>query len=321
MRRVGKLLRLYQRGGLQWLVRKTGLLRLLNADLAALEKLLPPLPPRFSSETIPEVTPPQGEKRARVGMLTGCVADLFMAPENEATVRVLAINGCEVVTPPAQRCCGALHAHLGEMEAARELARHNIAVFEEANVDAVVLNSAGCGAAMKEYHRWLGQDPEWAERAQRFGAKVKDLSEFLLALGLNRRDLHPLECRATYDDACHLAHGQGITEEPRRLLQAIPGLELIELPEASWCCGSAGIYNLIHFREARQLLERKMKHVQSTGAELLLTGNPGCLFQLRYGVQEWGLNVRVEHTVTVLDWAYHPHRRPEEFSRPSPDSE
>jgi len=304
MRVLGRLLRLYQRSGLQWLARTTRALNLLPSPLGSLEQLLPSLPKRFSHETIPEVTPPVHGQRARVGVLLGCVMDLFGAAENEATVRVLARNGCEVVAPKGQKCCGALHAHAGEMEEARQLARHNIDVFAEAEVDAIVLNSAGCGAAMKAYGHWLRHDPAYADKAAAFSAKVKDLSEFLVHLPWETAALQPVELRVTYHDACHLAHAQGITQEPRALIRAIPGVELIELPEATWCCGSAGIYNITHFDLSMELLARKMKNVASTGAEAVVTGNPGCLFQLQYGVRRHGLDLEVLHTVTLLDRAY-----------------
>jgi glycolate oxidase iron-sulfur subunit len=306
LHRLGKLLRLYQRSGLQWLARRTGALRLLPGDLATLEQFLPPLPKRFSHQTIPPVVPPVGSRRARVGMLLGCVMDLFCAAENEATVRVLARNGCEVVTPRQQRCCGALHAHAGEMAQARQLARHNIRVFEESGVEAVVINSAGCGAAMKSYGHWLQDDPEWAERARRFSARVKDFSEFLVDLGLNTRDLQPLPIRATYHDACHLAHGQKVVDPPRQILQAIPGLQYVELPEADWCCGSAGIYNITHFETSLQLLDRKMEHLRGTGTGVVVTGNPGCLLQLRFGLRRHRLDMEAVHTATLLDRAYAP---------------
>jgi glycolate oxidase iron-sulfur subunit len=304
LRRVGKLLRLYQRSGLQWVARHTGAIRLLPGDLPDLEQLLPPLPKRFSHQTIPPLVRPNDEKRARVGMLLGCVMDLFCAAENEATVRVLARNGCEVVTPRRQKCCGALHAHAGDLAHARQLARQNIRLFEDAKVDAIVLNSAGCGAAMKDYGHWLHDDLEWAERAQRFSAKVRDLSEFLLDLGLNTRDLRPLPVQATYHDACHLAHGQKIVAPPRQLLQAIPGLEYVELPEANWCCGSAGIYNVTHFDTSLELLDRKIGHLRETGADVVATGNPGCLLQLRFGLRRHRLAMEAVHTVTLLDRAY-----------------
>jgi glycolate oxidase iron-sulfur subunit len=304
LRRVGKLLRLYQRSGLQWVARHTGAIRLLPGDLPDLEQLLPPLPKRFSHQTIPPLVRPNDEKRARVGMLLGCVMDLFCAAENEATVRVLARNGCEVVTPRRQKCCGALHAHAGDLAHARQLARQNIRLFEDAKVDAIVLNSAGCGAAMKDYGHWLHDDLEWAERAQRFSAKVRDLSEFLLDLGLNTRDLRPLPVQATYHDACHLAHGQKIVAPPRQLLQAIPGLEYVELPEANWCCGSAGIYNVTHFDTSLELLDRKMGHLRETGADVVATGNPGCLLQLRFGLRRHRLPMEAVHTATLLDRAY-----------------
>jgi glycolate oxidase iron-sulfur subunit len=300
----GRALRLYQRSGLRTLVRRTGMLRLVPFGAGRMEGLLPELPRRFSSATIPEVSPPRGERKARVGILLGCVMDIFCTEENEATVRVLQRNGCEVVAPHEAGCCGALHAHAGDLDNARRLAKQVIEVFERAEVDAIVLNSAGCGAAMRDYGRWFHDDPLWHGRAEAFVAKVCDLTEWLAQHGLEREGLRPLRLTVTYHDACHLHHAQRVVDPPRTVLHQLPGLHLIELPEANWCCGSAGTYNLTHFDESMQLLDRKVDHIAATGAEVVVTGNPGCLLQLRFGVERRGLAVEALHTVTLLDRAY-----------------
>ncbi len=303
LRLLGVAMRLYQRTGLRRLVHRLGLLKAFGA-LGEMERLLPELAPQPSSRTIPEVTPAVGEQRHRVGVLLGCVMDVLCAKENEATVRVLARQGCEVVAPHACGCCGALHAHAGEMGKARELARQVIATFETTEVDQIVLNSAGCGAAMKDYAHWFHDDPVWAERAAALSAKVVDLTEWLATHGLRREGLRPLHLRVTYHDACHLNHAQGVSVQPREVLRQLPGIHFVELPEAGWCCGSAGIYNVTHFTEAVQLLDRKMANLAATGAEVVVTGNPGCLIQLQYGVERSGLATEAVHTAVLLDRAY-----------------
>ena len=299
----GRILSLIDRLGLRDRARKLGLLKLLPGQLGEMERLLPPLPAQRSSETVPAVTPAKGEQVARVGVLLGCVMDVLCGPENEATVRVLARNGCEVVAPDCG-CCGALHAHAGDLPRARRLAKGVIQAFEQADVEAVVLNSAGCGAAMKDYGHWFANDPEWAARARALSAKVVDLTEWFAVHGLRQAGLRGIEQRVTYHDACHLNHAQGVNAPPRQVLGAIPRIDLVEMPEAGWCCGSAGIYNITHFAEAVQLLDRKMANVERTGAQIVVTGNPGCLLQLRYGVQRAGLEIEALHTATLLDRAY-----------------
>jgi glycolate oxidase iron-sulfur subunit len=303
LRAVGAALRFYQRSGLQRLVRGSGLLRLFPASLAASEALLPPLPPAGRRGSLPEVVPARGMRRARVGLLHGCVQDAVFRPHNEATLRCLARQGAEVAIPRTQGCCGALHAHAGEPEAARALARATITAFEGAGVEAVVVNAAGCGAHMKAYGHLLRGDPAWAERAAAFARKVVDVTEFLARAPLVG-PLGPLPLRATYHDPCHLAHGQKVRAEPRALLRAVPGLELVELGEAEMCCGSAGIYNLTEPAMARRLLDRKMAHVEATGATAVVTANPGCILQIAAGLRARGRAVEVLHVVEVLDRAY-----------------
>jgi glycolate oxidase iron-sulfur subunit len=303
LRAIATGLRLYQRSGLQRLVRASGVLRLLPASVAASEGLLPPLPPSAGRGALPEVVAARAARRARVGFLHGCVQDAVFRGHNEATLRCLARQGVEVVIPRTQRCCGALHAHAGEPEAARALARANIVAFDAAGVEAVVVNAAGCGAHLKGYGHLLRGDPAWAGRAAAFAARVVDVTEYLARRPLEG-PLGRLPLRVTYHDPCHLAHGQRVRGEPRALLRAVPGLELVELREAELCCGSAGSYNLTEPAMARRLLERKMGHVQATGAEAVVSANPGCLLQLAAGVRARGLPMAVLHVVEVLDRAY-----------------
>lgn len=303
LRAVAAGLRLYQRSGLQRLVRASGVLRPLSARLAASEALLPALPPAGRGGPLPEVVPARGSRRARVGFIHGCVQDAVFRTHNEATLRCLARQGAEVVVPRAQGCCGALHAHAGEPELARTLARSTIVAFEAAGVETVVVNAAGCGAHLKAYGHLLRGDPAWAGRAAAFARQVVDATEFLARAPLVG-PLGPLPLRATYHDPCHLAHGQNVRAEPRALLRAVPGLELVELGEAEMCCGSAGIYNLTEPEMAQRLLERKLGHVEATGATTVVTANPGCILQLAAGLAARGRAVEVLHVVEVLDRAY-----------------
>ncbi len=300
---VGFGLRLYQKSGLQGLLRRSGLLRLLPGRLADLEAMLPPLQGGVFRRPLPPTIPAQGMRRARVALITGCVAAQFFNETNWATARVLARNGCEVVVPAAQRCCGALHLHSGEREVARALARQNIAAFEATGADYYVINAAGCGSTLKEYGHLLAHDPAWAERARAFSQRVRDVTELLAQLPLEPPRA-ALRCRVTYQDACHLAHGQRIREQPRQLLQAIPGLELVEMRGADECCGSAGIYNVVHYDVAVRLLEQKIAAIAATGAEIVAAANPGCLIQIAYGLRRQGLPLQVAHPVDLLDRAY-----------------
>jgi glycolate oxidase iron-sulfur subunit len=303
LRLVAGAVRLYQRSGLQRLVRASGLLRLLPASLEASEALLPPLPPAGPGGALPEVVPARGARRACVGLLHGCVQDAVFRPHNEATIRCLVRQGVEVRIPRAQGCCGALHAHAGEPERARALARATIRAFEAPELEAVVVNAAGCGAHMKAYGHLLREDPAWAGRAAALAGKVVDVTEYLAGAPL-AEPLGPLPLRATYHDPCHLAHGQQVRSAPRALLRAVPGLELVELGEAEMCCGSAGIYNLTEPVMAQRLLDRKMAHVEATGAATVVTANPGCILQLAAGLRARGRAGEVLHVVEVLDRAY-----------------
>ncbi len=291
-------LRLYQRSGLSGLLRRGALARRLPR-LAALGALLPEIGP---VERVPALTPAAGRRRARVGLLVGCVQAVFFPQVNAATARVLAAEGCEVAAPPGQGCCGALSLHSGREEEAQRYARRTIAAFEAVGVDAVVVNAAGCGSSMKQYGDLLRDDPAWAERAASFAAKVRDATEFLAELG-PAAERHPLPLAVAYHDACHLAHAQGIRQPPRDLLGAVPGLELREIEEAEICCGSAGVYNLMEPRPAAELGERKARHVLDARADLLATANPGCLLQLRASLARLGERLPMAHVMEVLDAA------------------
>jgi glycolate oxidase iron-sulfur subunit len=306
---AGRILRLYQRLGLQTFVRSSRVWKLLPRRLRELEAMTPAVQPRFSDELISPVTPAIGPKRYRVAVLTGCAQDLIFSDVNRDTVEVLARNGCEVVTPPEQHCCGSLHAHNGEWQLAQRLARKQIDQFPPEDFDAIITNAAGCGSHLKHYAKLLKGDPTYEERARAWDGKVKDIHEWLIQIGLTPPSAkgQPTQ-RVTYHEACHLCHGQKITAQPRQVLRAIPNLKLLELPESMWCCGSAGIYNLIQPEMATDLLERKLEHIKSTGAEAVATGNPGCLLQILNGARGQNLSLRIVHPITLLAEAY---RRPE----------
>lgn len=308
---LGTLLWFYQASGLQGLAHRTGLAaRLAGRDLAALDRALPRVPAPWRRRR-PAVLPARGARRLRVGLFTGCVMDQVFFATNANTIRVLQAAGCEVVVVPGQGCCGALHAHAGEPDGARALARRNIQAFLAAGVEAVVNNAGGCGAALKEYPDWFRGDPQWAEKARSFAARVRDFSELLATLPLP--PLRPLPGRVTVQDSCHLAHGQGIREQPRQLLRAIPGLEVRELREPDRCCGSAGIYNLTQPELSMGILDGKMAQVQETGAATIVTANPGCLLQMRLGIQRAGLagQVRAVHIADLLAAALPPEFTPD----------
>jgi glycolate oxidase iron-sulfur subunit len=303
-------LKVYQRSGLQALAHRTKIFDAINnfptpfkGQLAIPEVLMDGVKGDLIPRRIPEYTPTIGQCRHRVGMITGCIMDQVFHDINEATVRVLSANGCDVITPPQQNCCGALHVHAGEAKTARDLARHNIDVFEPHNLDAIIINSAGCGSTLKEYGHLLRDDPAYATRAQRFSAKVKDISEYLASIVMNKH-FGAINHVVAYHDACHLLHGQKIKEQPRQLLKALPGITIVDLKESDWCCGSAGIYNLTNQEMAQELLNRKMKHIAETGASIVVTGNPGCMLQIAMGARQRGLELQVMHPVQLLDAAY-----------------
>jgi glycolate oxidase iron-sulfur subunit len=295
-------LRMYQRSGLQSLMRRSGIFKLLPASLRAVENLTPPAPRKkeAGANALPERVAAQGETRLRVGMLLGCVQSVFFPEVNAATVRVLAAEGCEVIIPKEQGCCGALMVHAGEETAALDYARRTIDAFERVAVDMVVINAAGCGSNMKEYGYLLRDDAKYSERAKVFSAKCRDISEVLA--GLEPRAMrHPLRLKVAYHDACHLQHAQGVRAQPRAVLGQIPELQILETAEAALCCGSAGIYNLVRPEPAQELGERKVRNVLATVPDIVATGNPGCVLQLRSGLRAAGSHVPVLHTVEVLD--------------------
>lgn len=309
---VGLALRLYQSLGLQTLLRKSGILSLLPARLRELEAMTPQVQAAFSAELIPITLAPSGLKRHRVALLTGCAQDLIFSDVNRDTAEVLARNGCEVFTPPHQHCCGSLHAHNGDLETSRLLARRNIDQFPPRQFDAIITNAAGCGSHLKHYASLLAQDPAYAALAVEWDAKVKDIHEWLATIGIAAPSASAQPPQTvTYHEACHLCHGQKITAQPRALLKSIPNLKLVELPESTWCCGSAGIYNLIQPKMAGELLDRKVRHIESTQSPVVATGNPGCLLQVKNGCTQAGLNLRVVHPVTLLAEAYRAEAKPE----------
>jgi len=298
LRLLTDALRLYERSGLRALAARLPLL----ADRA----LGPQVRGRpFSGKGL--LVRPQGPVRRRVAFLTGCIMPLVHGRVHRATLRVLARHGCEVYAPPAQACCGALHAHSGDAETARQLARRNIDAFLSEEFDAIVVNSAGCGAAMKEYAALLRDDPEYAGRAQRLSSLVRDVHEFLAEAGFEPPKGR-LPLRVTYQDPCHLAHAQGISRQPREMLAAIPGLSLVEMAHPERCCGSAGVYALTQPGMALRLLDAKMRDVSRTGASVIATANPGCMMQLEAGLRRRGMKGRVVHTMELLDRAYRQER-------------
>jgi glycolate oxidase iron-sulfur subunit len=300
LRRLLGPLRIYQRSGLQTLVRRSGFLKLLPSSLRAMESLTPPAPPKEHGAALAGRVPAQGPPRLRVGLLLGCVQRVFFPEVNAATVRVLSAEGCEVVIPAEQGCCGALMIHAGEEEGALEHARRTIDVFESAQVDMVVINAAGCGSSMKEYGYLLREDPAYRERAKAFSAKCRDISEVLAGLE-PRAPRHPIRLKVAYQDACHLQHAQGVKSQPRTVLGQIPELTILETADAALCCGSAGIYNLVRPGPAKELGERKVRNVLATSPDMVATGNPGCVLQMRSLMREGGVRVPVVHFVELVD--------------------
>ena len=299
LRALGTGLRLYQQSGLQSLVRKSCLLHFLPPSLRALEPQTPTIAPRFSNELIapmerglsvrpdnPGHNPPPLETppRRRVALLTGCVQDLVFPDINRDTADVLLANHCEVLTPPVQPCCGSLHAHNGDLDSARLLARRQLDLFPVADLDAIITNAGGCGSHLKKYGHLLADDPAYAARAHAWDAKVKDIHEFLIETGCRPPTAGCGESTVTYHESCHLCHGQKISVQPRQLLRLIPGLTLRELPESSWCCGSAGIYNITQPEQSAKLLDRKLTHLAATASPVVATSNPGCHLQLQNGL-------------------------------------
>lgn len=307
LRRLARLLRLYQRSGVERAVNALRLPRLLSKKLMALAPMAPRISPQFTFDLLPEVVPAVGERKYRVALLVGCVQDLAFANVNADTAFVLARNGCEVHVPRGQACCGSLHAHTGDLDTAVALLRRNLAVFDRDEFDAVIVNAAGCGSFWRELEHFRTHTTSFTEveRAAlgRLAQKTRDVNAFLAEVELEAPRA-ALNLTVTYHDACHLAHAQKVRQAPRILLQSIPGLRFVELAESDWCCGSAGVYNITHTATALELLQRKVEHIAATGAEVVACANPGCSIQLAYGLRRQGLDVRVEHPISLLRQAY-----------------
>jgi glycolate oxidase iron-sulfur subunit len=301
--KTARALRFAQRSGLVSVARVTGILGLLG--LQERERLMPKVDEKFFSSALGETFPARGQRRARVAFFAGCIAQVTFSDLNRATIRVLQANGCEVVVPAGQVCCGALPAHAGVRDVARSLARTNLAAFNPSDFDAIVTNAAGCGSTLKEYtHLFPGGEPTY-QAAEQFSAKMRDVTEFLAELGLTA-PLRPLPLRVTYQDSCHLLHGQKVREAPRSLICAVPGVELIEMPLADQCCGSAGVYNVTETKTSLELLALKMESISQTKSQVIVTANPGCILQLRAGAASRRTGQEVLHVIELLDRATAP---------------
>jgi len=294
-----RLLYFYQNSFIRNLIRKIISILPHSKKNIEIESLTPKISKVFSSSVIEEKTLAADKPKYKIAFSTGCIMDVAFADINIDTIEVLKKHQCEIITPKQQVCCGSLHAHNGQIDKAKELAKINLDVFSEFEYDFLISNSAGCGAFMKEYDHLFIDDPKYAEKAKSFSMRVKDISEFLATIEPPSQ-LHPLDEKITYHDACHLCHSQKITAEPRKVLKQIPDIKLIELQESTWCCGSAGIYNVTRHDDAEKILERKMKNLEDTGADIVVTGNPGCIGQLKYGIEKHGLQMQVMHTVSLV---------------------
>lgn len=296
-------LRLYEALGIRRLVYALGLTRILPKKICDMEAMLPCLPQRPLRQVLPQITEARGENKYQVGFFLGCAQSLLFSDESAATVRVLSRNGCTVITPKDVECCGMPAHGYGRLDLVRAQAKQNISVFEKSEVDVVVTDCATCGSTLKEYGDYFKDDPEWAERAEAFSQKVRDVSEFLMEIPLEKPKGR-LQKRVTYHDPCHLRRAQHVSEQPRDLLKMIDDLEFVELPESDWCCGSAGSQLITHYETSIQVLDRKMDNLDSTQAQVIASGCPGCQMQLNTGIQRRGLDVRVVHPITLLDEAY-----------------
>ncbi len=303
LKTTAALIKFYQKSGIQDIMHNSGFLKFISPRLAEMDKLAPKMSDKPGRKIIPDITKPPGKSRYKVLFPLGCIMDLAFADINIDTLKVLLKHDCEVISPYNQVCCGSLHAHNGEKEKGHELARKTMEIFNEFEFDYVISNSAGCGAFMKEYGHIFENDPVLGEIAGRFSAKVKDITEFLSIVGLNTEGMY-LDKTVTYHDACHLAHTQKVVNEPRNIIAQIPGIKIVPLNEASWCCGSAGIYNVARYDDAEKFLDRKMRNIKESGAEYVIAANPGCLGQINHGIEKWDLNVKAIHTVTLLRMAY-----------------
>ncbi|MDZ5472032.1 (Fe-S)-binding protein [Bacillus sp. 31A1R] len=298
---LGSLLKFYQKSGLQKVVRKTGLINIMPQHLVDMESIMPEVKDsvrkKYQNENVIRA---KVETKHEVSMLTGCVMDVMFSDINESTINVLTRNGNDVVIPKNQTCCGALHVHAGDRDMGRKLAKQNIEAFKDS--EKVIVNAAGCGCMLREYPELFREDPEWHEKAEEFSKKVEDISKYLYDTGYEKPK-GELNTRITYHDACHLAHGQGVRQEPRDLLINIPGVEMVHMPNSDRCCGSAGIYNITNPEMANAVLESKMENVPED-VEMISMGNPGCMLQMAMGVKKYGRNQKIVHTVQLLDWAY-----------------
>jgi glycolate oxidase iron-sulfur subunit len=297
---AARLLKFYQRSGLAALARSTGILRLLG--LQDRERLLPKIDSEFFFSDLGKTYPAKGRRRARVALFAGCVAQVTFSELNRATIRVLQANGCEVAVPAGQVCCGALPNHAGVRDVARDLSRANLSAFAVDDFDAIITNAAGCGSTLKEYTHLFADSDLSHEQAAKFAAKMRDVTEFLAELGITAK-LNKVPLRVTYQDSCHLAHGQKIREAPRKLIRAVPGVEFVEMPLADQCCGSAGVYNVTETKASLELLDRKMDSLKQTHAQAIITANPGCILQLRVGSAIHNTQQEVLHVVELLDRA------------------
>jgi glycolate oxidase iron-sulfur subunit len=306
LRMAGRLLRLYQGSGLESFIKRLHQMRILPAELGRLESLSPRISDRFSNEMIDPVERPGDGTRFKVALLTGCVQDLSFSEINRDTADVLLANGCEVHTPPVQSCCGSLHSHNGEPMLAAELARRMIDQLPPDDYDAIISNAGGCGSHLRHYGTLLENDPAYADKARKWDSKLRDIHEWLMEIGC--RAPLPASNRnsmiVAYHESCHLAHGQKVTQQPRQLLQLLPGVKLVELKESSWCCGSAGIYSITQPEQSAALLDRKLKHLQASGAAVLATSNPGCHLQIESGLKAIGSPIEVIQPVTLLARSY-----------------
>jgi glycolate oxidase iron-sulfur subunit len=296
-------LRLYQISGIRRLVYALGLRRLFPKQIRDLEAMLPSLPQRPLRQSLPVHTPARGEAHYQVGFFLGCAQNLLFAEESAAAVRVLARNACTVITPPDVKCCGMPARGYGRLDLVKEQARYNIGVFEKYPLDAIVTDCATCGSTLKDYGELLKDDPNWAERAVAFSSRVKDISEFLDSIPL-KKPAGNINVRVTYHDPCHLRRAQHVFQQPRRLLSLIDGLEFVEMPEADWCCGSAGSQLISHYETSSQILDRKLDNLAVVKADIVASGCPGCQMQLTTGIQRRGFQVKVVHPVSLLDRAY-----------------
>jgi glycolate oxidase iron-sulfur subunit len=300
LRVVSKFLSLVQRSGFITFISRRSVVRKLFPMVVEMTKLLPDFSGKNSTEMLQNRSPVQKGQRFKVAFLTGCLMDTAFAEVNVDTVELLEKLGCEVIIPPKQYCCGSLHAHYGENQKARKLAQKNVEIFDTFEYDFLVANSAGCGAYMKEYGHLFAEVPGLAEKAQKFSSKVLDLFEFLLLPQIELR-FREWKSSLTYHDACHLCHTQKMFNEPRKVLAKIPGLDYRSLPDSTRCCGSAGIYNIMRYPDSMQFLEKKMMNIANTGAENVLTANPGCFLQIKYGAEKFNRNIKVLHPASLLN--------------------